>query len=83
VVGGLLALAALVALAMFAGGSPYTLTASFENAGQLVKGNQVQVGGRAIGTISEIELADTGEAEVTMELEDELRVPGPRPRRRP
>jgi phospholipid/cholesterol/gamma-HCH transport system substrate-binding protein len=72
-VGGLLALALLVALAMFGGASPYTLTASFENGGQLVKGNQVQVGGRAIGTISKIELGETGEAEVTMELEDEFR----------
>jgi phospholipid/cholesterol/gamma-HCH transport system substrate-binding protein len=71
--GGLLALAVLVAVALFGGGSPYTLTASFENAGQLVRGNQVQVGGSAVGTVTDIELGDTGEAEITMELDDEVR----------
>ena len=51
--------AALVALAVYlfvlrASGHEYTLI--FENAGQLVKGDNVQIGGRAVGTVKAIEL---------------------------
>jgi phospholipid/cholesterol/gamma-HCH transport system substrate-binding protein len=70
VLGALIAVVALVGLAMFGGADRYTLTASFENGGQLVKGNQVQVGGRSVGTIAGIELDDSGEALVRMELDD-------------
>jgi phospholipid/cholesterol/gamma-HCH transport system substrate-binding protein len=73
VVAGVVALVVLVAFALFGGGSSYTVTAGFENAGQLVRGNQVQVGGSAVGTVSEIELGDSGEAVVTMKIEDEFR----------
>ena len=48
----------LVALMMFGGDGGYRVTATFENAGQLVKGNQVRVGGRPVGTIEAIELND-------------------------
>ena len=44
------------------GGGGYEVTATFQNAGQLVKGNQVEVGGRPIGTITDIELTDDGRA---------------------
>jgi phospholipid/cholesterol/gamma-HCH transport system substrate-binding protein len=57
---------------MFSGGSAYKVEAVFENAGQLVKGNQVQVGGRPIGTITGIELNDESQAVVEMELEDDM-----------
>ncbi len=39
------------------GGHEYTLI--FENAGQLVKGDNVQIGGRAVGTVGKIELTAT------------------------
>ena len=55
---------------MFAGASAYTVTATFDNGGQLVKGNEVQVAGRPVGTVSKIELDDSGEALVTMKLDD-------------
>ena len=60
----------LVALLMFGGGDGYRVTAIFENAGQLVKGNQVRVGGRPVGTIKKIELNDRAQAEVEMTMED-------------
>ena len=38
---------------MFGNGDAYKVHAVFENAGQLVKGNEVRVGGQTIGTITE------------------------------
>jgi phospholipid/cholesterol/gamma-HCH transport system substrate-binding protein len=67
--GALIALVVLVGLAMFGGASAYTITASFDNGGQLVKGNEVQVAGLPVGTVSDIELEADGRALVTMNLE--------------
>ena len=69
--GALVAAIALVALAMFGGGDGYKVTAVFDNAGQLVPGNPVLVGGGKIGTIDEIELDDSAQAVVTLKLDDD------------
>jgi phospholipid/cholesterol/gamma-HCH transport system substrate-binding protein len=53
---------------MFAGGSGYTVSATFANGGQLVKGNTVEVGGRAVGTIDSVSLDDHGQARVDMSV---------------
>ena len=66
----LIAAVALVALALFGGGDGYKVKATFVNAGQLVQGNEVRVGGQPIGKITEIELDDRANAVVTMEVED-------------
>ena len=67
-------IAALVALAvavvavfvlLSGSGDEYEVTAEFENASQLVKGNEVVVGGAAAGTVKEIELGPEGQALVT------------------
>ena len=63
---------ALAALAMFGNGDSYRVKAVFQNAGQLVNGNEVRVGGRPVGQISDIELNDSAQAVVTMEVEDDL-----------
>ena len=68
----LIAAVALVALALFGGADAYKVKATFNNAGQLVEGNQVRVGGQPIGTISKIELDDHADAVVTMEIEDTI-----------
>jgi phospholipid/cholesterol/gamma-HCH transport system substrate-binding protein len=68
----LIAAVALVALALFGGSDPYKVKAVFDNAGQLVEGNQVRVGGQPIGTISKIELDERANAVVTMEVGDEV-----------
>ena len=70
-VAALVAAIALAALAMFGNGGTYTVHAVFQNAGQLVKGNQVRVGGAPVGTITEIELDDQTQAVVTMEVDDD------------
>jgi phospholipid/cholesterol/gamma-HCH transport system substrate-binding protein len=53
------------------GGSSYEVTAEFENAGQLVKGNLVVVGGTKAGTVKEIELGPEGQALVTFSVDDD------------
>ena len=67
-----LAAAVLIALLMFGGDGGYRVTAVFENAGQLVKGNQVRVGGRPIGTVEKIGLDDRSRAVVELKVDDEL-----------
>ena len=48
----------LVALLMFGGGGSYTVHATFENASQLVRGDQVKVGGIPVGSVSDLALDD-------------------------
>ena len=62
----------IVAILLFGGGKSYEAKAIFENAGQLVKGNQVQVGGRPIGVVKKISLTDDGLAEIEFTI-DELK----------
>ena len=71
VIAGLIGLVVLVGLMLFGGGGGYKLTAVFENGGQLVKGNQVHVGGRPVGTVDSIELNDRAQAVVEMTVTDE------------
>jgi phospholipid/cholesterol/gamma-HCH transport system substrate-binding protein len=66
----LIAAVVLVALAMFGGGGSYEVKAVFDNAGQLVPGNEVRVGGEAVGKISDIELDDRANAVITMRFDD-------------
>jgi phospholipid/cholesterol/gamma-HCH transport system substrate-binding protein len=72
-VGALLAAIVLVGLIPFGGGgvSGYEVEARFLNAGQLVKGNPVQVGGVPVGSVKGIELTPDGHAQVEMEIHDE------------
>jgi phospholipid/cholesterol/gamma-HCH transport system substrate-binding protein len=61
---------ALVAIILFGGSSAYTVKARFINAGQLVRGNPVQTGGVAIGSVGKIKITDDGQAEVTLKIKD-------------
>jgi phospholipid/cholesterol/gamma-HCH transport system substrate-binding protein len=65
-----LAAVVIVSLLLFTGGSDYTVKVQFLNAGQLVKGNQVQVGGRPIGTVSKISLTEDGLAEIEIKISE-------------
>jgi phospholipid/cholesterol/gamma-HCH transport system substrate-binding protein len=60
----------LVALLLF-GGPSYRVHATFLNAGQLVPGNEVQVGGVTVGSVDDIALTPDGQAEVTFSIDDE------------
>jgi phospholipid/cholesterol/gamma-HCH transport system substrate-binding protein len=50
------------------GGTTYKLR--FENAGQLVRDDDVQVGGRRVGTVRDIKLTDDNQAEITISVQD-------------
>ena len=69
-VAGVVLAVVLVALLLF-GGPSYRVKATFLNAGQLVPGNEVQVGGVTVGTVDEINLTPAGTAEVTFSIDDE------------
>jgi phospholipid/cholesterol/gamma-HCH transport system substrate-binding protein len=74
--GRVVAILAIVAVAvflvMFVGGDDeYEITAEFQNASQLVPGNQVMVGGLAAGSVKEIGLGEDGEAEVQITVSDD------------
>ena len=63
------AVAAVVVL-LFTGGSNYNVRLNFQDASQLVAGNQVKVGGVPIGTVSDITLTPNGEAQITIGISD-------------
>jgi phospholipid/cholesterol/gamma-HCH transport system substrate-binding protein len=65
------ALVAALAVYLFAlrgGGHEYTLI--FENAGQLVSGDNVQIGGRAVGSVRSIELTDDNRAAIGIAVDE-------------
>jgi phospholipid/cholesterol/gamma-HCH transport system substrate-binding protein len=68
------ALAAIAVAVVFAavlllgGGNSYTVTAQFENASQLVKGNLVQVSGMPVGKVTDIHLTPDGQAAIKMQI---------------
>jgi phospholipid/cholesterol/gamma-HCH transport system substrate-binding protein len=70
-----LAIAALVGAAVVLavvllnpGAKSYTVTARFQDAGQLVPGGLVQVAGATVGEVGDIELTDDGQADITLKL---------------
>ena len=63
---------ALVMLLSRGGEDPYELTAEFENASQLVGGENVVVGGVPVGSVSAIELADNAHALVTFTISEDF-----------
>jgi phospholipid/cholesterol/gamma-HCH transport system substrate-binding protein len=67
--GALVAAAVLVAVLLLGGESPTKYRAIFQNAGQLVSDNDVQIGGRRIGRVTDIKLTDDNRAIVDFEVE--------------
>ena len=60
----------VVAVVLLGGGDSYKVTAEFENASQLVGGEQVVVGGVPVGTVDDIAIGDDGQALVTFSVDD-------------
>jgi phospholipid/cholesterol/gamma-HCH transport system substrate-binding protein len=71
-VGAVAAAIVVIAILLFTGGGGgYTVKARFLNASQLVKGNLVEVGGTKAGSVKDIDIADDGQAVVTLKIDDE------------
>ena len=54
------------------GGDEYEITGEFENASQLVPGNEVVIAGAAVGTVKTIELGDDGQALVRFTVNEDF-----------
>lgn len=70
--GALLAAAVLVAVLLLGAGESPTYRLLFQNAGQLVPGNQVRAGGHVVGSVEEVDLTDDFQAEVTISTGEPL-----------
>jgi phospholipid/cholesterol/gamma-HCH transport system substrate-binding protein len=62
--------AAVLVIVVVSGGSPYRVHVLFTDAGQLVKGDRVVVGGIPIGKVAAITLDDRSRADVTLSITD-------------
>ncbi len=71
-IGALLVAVLLVGLILFGGGGGHTYRLLFQTGGQLVKGNQVLVGGQPIGSVEDITLTNDNQAEVTISTDESL-----------
>jgi phospholipid/cholesterol/gamma-HCH transport system substrate-binding protein len=68
--GALVLAVAVVAVLLLRGDGGSTYKLRFENAGQLVKDDDVQVGGRRIGSVRKIALTDDNQAEITVKVQE-------------
>src|SRR5215210_1673165 len=60
----------LVAVLLLRGGGTHEYDLLFQNAGQLVKDDDVQIGGRRIGSVRKITLTDDNRARVHVEVQE-------------
>jgi len=65
----------VVAVILLGGGSSYQVKAIFSNASQLVTGDQVEVAGNSVGSISNIALTPNGQAQITFSIDNSAYTP--------
>ena len=63
---------AIVVLLLSSGGNSNHYKLVFETGGQLVKGNQVLIGGAPVGSVDDVKLIDNGQAEVDISVDRPL-----------
>lgn len=63
----------LVATLIFGGGGGHKYTLKFQNAGSIVPGNLVMVGGHPVGSVNSVELDDSNMAQMEITVDDPLR----------
>ncbi len=71
-VGALIAVALLVTVLLLGGGGGHKYKLLFQTGGQLVKGNQVLIGGSPEGSVDDISLTSDNQAEVTITSDQQL-----------
>ena len=64
-----------VVVIVLSSGSSYQVKAIFQDASQIVSGDLVQVSGNSIGTVSNITLTPTGQAELTLSINNKSYIP--------
>src|SRR5262249_9211622 len=64
----LIAVGALIVIAT-GSSTPYTVTAQFQDAGQIVSGDSVVIGAATVGTVSDVRLSPSGLAEVDLQID--------------
>jgi phospholipid/cholesterol/gamma-HCH transport system substrate-binding protein len=67
---GAIGIVVVLAIVLLTGGSQHEYKLVFTNAGQLVKDNDVQIGGRRIGRVAEIKLTSNNLAEVRIQVDE-------------
>ncbi len=65
----------VVAVILLSGGTSYQVRLVFQDASQIVKGDQVQVAGNSIGSVSSIALTQNGQAQLTINISNSTYVP--------
>jgi phospholipid/cholesterol/gamma-HCH transport system substrate-binding protein len=63
---------AVVAVLLLGGNGAHKYSALFQTAGQIVKGDQVQVGGRPIGVVKDISLTNDNQAKIDFTVDNEF-----------
>jgi phospholipid/cholesterol/gamma-HCH transport system substrate-binding protein len=71
-IGSLIVAVIAVAVLMFGSGGSESYVLHFQSANQLVKGNEVQVGGLAVGKITDISLSKDNQANVKVQINDDF-----------
>jgi phospholipid/cholesterol/gamma-HCH transport system substrate-binding protein len=59
-------------LIFYDSGGDYTVKTRFQNAGQVVRGGLVEIGGQKVGTVKKLRLTDDGAAELELAIDDEF-----------
>ena len=65
----------VVAVILLSGGSSYQVNAVFQDASQIVSGDQVEVAGNTVGTVSKIALTPNGQAQLTLSINNSSYTP--------
>ncbi len=65
----------VVAVILLSGAASYQVRLVFGDASQIVKGDQVDVAGSAVGSVSAIALTQNGQAQLTINISDSDYVP--------
>ena len=65
----------VVAVILLSGGTNYQVKLVFQDASQIVKGDQVEVAGNAVGSVSSIALTPNGQPQMTINISNPAYVP--------
>jgi phospholipid/cholesterol/gamma-HCH transport system substrate-binding protein len=71
-IGSLVVAVIAIAVLMFGGGGGTEYTVRMQTANQLVKGNEVKVGGLPVGEITDIKLSDDNQADIKVKINDDF-----------